>query len=230
MLGYFFQAGAAGQSDLSAKWGLGARFVKEGAAVLLAVKLNPGLAEWISDGMEVAGGEVGEDDVHLVVEYKRQEVWDGVASPRANRFIVHHNLNNPLVSRLEKFSASLPGFGPQLLVVGGLQMIDNFPFMEGRRVERLMGIRNHLESVDQNTLLHFEMARFMDGSLLSELTEHIIPHVDSVGMNEQELPNLESILIKGGVVEVANSNPRLAVMLHMMRTVFRKLSFKRSST
>ena len=101
MLGYFFQAGAAGQSDLSAKWGLGARFVKEGAAVLLAVKLNPGLAEWISDGMEVAGGEVGEDDVHLVVEYKSQEVWDGVASPRANRFIVHHNLNNPLVSRLE---------------------------------------------------------------------------------------------------------------------------------
>ena len=109
-------------------------------------------------------------------------------------------------------------------------MIDNFPFMEGRRVERLMGIRNHLESVDQNTLLHFEMARFMDGSLLSELTEHIIPHVDSVGMNEQELPNLESILIKGGVVEVANSNPRLAVMLHMMRTVFRKLIFKRRST
>ena len=57
--------------------------------------------------MEVAGGEKGEDDVHLIVEYKRQGEWDGVVSLRANRFIVHHDLNNPLVSSLEQFSAWL---------------------------------------------------------------------------------------------------------------------------
>ena len=97
MLGYFFQAGAAaerfvhdevhwsqlleaGEADPGARWGLGgnapvmaARFVKEGAKVLLGAKLSPGLTEWIPEGMEVAGGEVGEDDVHLIVEYKRQE-------------------------------------------------------------------------------------------------------------------------------------------------------------
>ena len=251
MLGYFFQAGAAaerfvhdeahwsrlleaGEADPGARWGLGgnapvmaARFVREGAKVLLGAKLSPGLNQWIPEGMEVAGGEVGEDDVHLIVEYKRQEEWDGVVSPRANRFIVHHDLNNPLVSSLEQFSASLLGFGPQLLVVGGLQMMDNFPFREGQRLERVMGIRNLLESVDQDTLIHFEMASFVDSSLLSELTEHIIPQVDSVGMNEQELPNLEAMVTKGEVVEVADSNPRIAVMLDMMRTVFRKLSSKR---
>ena len=251
MLGYFFQAGAAaerfvhdsdhwtelvtrGAGDPRARWGLGgnapvmaARFVREGAAVLLGAKLSPGLAEWIPEGMEVAGGEVREDDVHLIVEYKRQEEWGGVVSPRANRFIVHHDLNNPLVSSLEQFSASLSGFSPQLLVVGGLQMMDNFPFREGQRVERILGIRNLLESVDQNTLIHFEMASFVDESLLSELTEHIIPQVDSVGMNEQELPNLESMLSRGEVVEVADSNPRIAVMLDMMRTVYRRLGVMR---
>ena len=52
---------------------MAARFVREGAKVLLGAKLSPGLNEWIPECIEVAGGEVGEDDVHLIVEYKRQE-------------------------------------------------------------------------------------------------------------------------------------------------------------
>jgi len=251
MLGYFFQAGAAaerfvhddgywsklveaGVRDPDHRWGLGgnapvmaARFVREGAVVLLGAKLSPGLSDWIPDGLQVAGGEVAEDDVHLIVEYKRNEAWDSVVSPRANRFIVHHDLNNPLVSSLEDFSAALPSFSPQLLVVGGLQMMDNFPFREGQRLDRILGIKKLMQSVDQNTLIHFEMASFVDESLLSELTEHIIPQSDSIGMNEQELPNLESMLTKGKVVDVADSNPRIAVMLDMMRTVYRKLSVTR---
>jgi ADP-dependent glucokinase len=41
---------------------------------------------------------------------------------------VHHDLNNPVVSSLEKFGGQLAQFSPQLLVVSGLQMMDNFPF------------------------------------------------------------------------------------------------------
>ena len=71
------------------------------------------------------------------------------------------------------------------------------------------------------------MASFIDESLLSELTEHIIPKSDSIGMNEQELPNLESMLTRGEVVDVSDSNRRIAVMLVMMRTVYKKLSINR---
>jgi len=251
MLGYFFQAGAAAerfvhddglwsqllntaQADPDHRWGLGgnapvmaARFVKEGAVVLLGAKLSPGLSDWVPQGMQVAGGQVPVDDVHLIVEYKRNEEWDHVASPRANRFIVHHDLNNPLVSSLEEFSSALPGFNPQLVVVGGLQMMDNFPFKEGERLERILGIKKVMQSVEKNTMIHFEMASFVDESLLSELTEHIIPQSDSIGMNEQELPNLESMLTRGEVVDVSDSNPRIAVMLDMMRTVYKKLSINR---
>ena len=248
MLGYFFQAGAAaerfvhdeslwsslvttGVEDPGHRWGLGgnapvmaARFVREGGVVLLGAKLSPGLQEWIPDGMEVAGGAVDTDDVHLIVEYKRNEAWDSVVSPRANRFIVHHDLNNPLVSSLEQFSEAMTKFQPQLLVIGGLQMMDNFPFRPGQRLERIRKIRKMMETVDPDTLIHFEMASFVDESLLQELTEEIIPRSDSIGFNEQELPNLESMLTKGKVVEVADSNPRIAVMLDMMRTVYQKLS------
>ena len=218
------------ETDPEHRWGLGgnapvmaARFAREGADVLLGAKLSPGLADWIPDGVQVAGGKVAQDDVHLIVEYKRNELWDAVQSPRANRYIVHRDMNNPLVSSLEEFSAALPSFHPNLVVVGGLQMMDNFPFKEGERLERIVKIKNLMRSQSRETLIHFEMASFVDGSLLEELVEHVIPQSDSIGMNEQELPNLVSMLTSGRVVEVADSNPRTAVMLDMMRTVFRVL-------
>lgn len=167
------------------------------------------------------------DDVHLIIEYKRNELWDGVESPRANRFIVHRDMNNPLVSSLEEFSRVLPAFSPQLLVVGGLQMMDNFPFREGQRLERIIKIKNLMRSQSKETMIHFEMASFVDSNLLMELVEHVIPQSDSIGMNEQELPNLSSVLTSGKVVEVADSNPRTAVVLDMMRTVFSLLSVER---
>ena len=64
-------------------------------------------------------------------------------------------------------------------------MMDNFPFKEGERLERILGIKKVMQSVEKNTMIHFEMASFVDESLLSELTEHIIPQSDSIGMNEQ---------------------------------------------
>ena len=89
--------------------------------MLLGAKLSPGLAEWIPEGMEVAGGDIDADDVHLIMEYKRNEEWDGVVSPRANRFIIHHDLNNPLVSSLEQFKMALPAFNPQHDSGGGAE-------------------------------------------------------------------------------------------------------------
>lgn len=230
------------KKDPDQRWGLGGnapvmatRFAKEGADVLLGAELepaagtkeNPNIGNWIPDNVGVAGGNARMDDVHLIIEYKRNELWDGVESPRANRFIVHRDMNNPLVSSLEEFSRVLPAFSPQLLVVGGLQMMDNFPFREGQRLERIIKIKNLMRSQSKETMIHFEMASFVDSNLLMELVEHVIPQSDSIGMNEQELPNLSSVLTSGKVVEVADSNPRTAVVLDMMRTVFRLLSVER---
>jgi len=246
MFGYFFKAGAAaerfvhdpalwdelvgtGRADPAARWGLGgnapvmaSRFAREGAAVLLGAKLSPGLAEAAAE-MQLAGGSVPEDDIHLILEYKRDEVWAGAISPRANRFILHRDENNPLVSSLEQFRAALPVFRPQLLVVGGLQMMDNFPFKEGERLKRILAIQEAMVEQDSGTRIHFEMASFVDSSLLAELVQHVIPQADSLGMNEQELPNLHSMLTAGRVTEVADSNPRIAVVLDQMRDVYRLL-------
>ena len=68
------------------------------------------------------------------------------------------------------------------------------------------------------------MASFVDATLFKELTETVIPHADSLGMNEQELPNLHSMLVHGNVSYVSDSNPRIATVLDQMREVFRLLS------
>ena len=44
------------------------------------------------------------------------------------RFIIHSDVANPTLSALEDFGQAMKKFDPDLLVVSGLQMMDNFPF------------------------------------------------------------------------------------------------------
>ena len=74
---------------------------------------------------------------------------------------------------------------------------------------------------DDMTRIHFEMASFIDKSLLEELTTLVVPHADSLGMNEQELPNLHSMLHYGNVSFVSDSNPRTAVVLGIQNSNIR---------
>ena len=64
------------------------------------------------------------------------------------------------------------------------------------------------------------MASFADESLLSDLVESVLPYSDSLGMNEQELPNLYSILHSGSVTLLSDPYPRVAGVLDQMRAVF----------
>ena len=47
------------------------------------------------------------------------------------RFIIHNDATNPYMDSLEQFTEELKSFKPSLLAVGGLQMLENFPFQEG---------------------------------------------------------------------------------------------------
>lgn len=88
------------------------------------------------------------------------------------------------------------------------------------RAERLDLVKKQILSQPLSTLAHFEMASYVDLDLLKQLTTKILPFVDSVGMNEQELTNLYSVLEYGEVSIVADSNPRVATALDQMRKTF----------
>ena len=62
------------------------------------------------------------------VNFEKQNVW-----AFEHRFIIHNDKQNPTVSSLEDLDETLKHIEhpPNLFVVSGLQMMDNYPFMPG---------------------------------------------------------------------------------------------------
>lgn len=158
------------------------------------------------------------------MEYKTGERWGPFTAPRANRYILHNDQNNPTISSLEYLDEHLATFNARLLVVSGLQMMDSYPFSAGIREARLRKVQQQIAVQPQTTLVHFEMASYVEIRLLRLLLDDVIPYSDSIGMNEQELDNLQQVLLENRVSFASESNPRVAQALHQMRTVFRGLN------
>lgn len=198
------------------------RLFNEGCEVTLAATLTEKHRKSIPEGIKVVGETVNRDDIHLIMEYKAQENWGPYTAPRANRYIAHHDVHNPHVKSLESLSPHIDN--PDLFVVSGLQLMDNFNYPNaGMRTERLRKIMKQIKSLPRKTKIHFEMASFTEERLLKDLQEYILPYVDSLGMNEQELDNLYHLYQYGNVSFVSNSTPRVATVLDQMRLIFRSV-------
>ena len=202
---------------------MGIRFYLEGAKVLIASTMSKKQRSHLPEGIDVTEFEPSEDfidDIHLILEYKTGDRFGEFVAPRANRYILHSDANNPMITSLELLNVNQ--HQPKLFVVAGLQMLDNYPFKSASvRTERLQGVRNQMTSADSSTLIHFEMASFVEIELLQELLKTVIPYSDSIGMNEQEVDNIVNVLEKGKISLSADSNPRVASTLDQMRKVLR---------
>lgn len=126
------------EKDPAARWEVGgnapvmaSRFLLEGCDVVLAARTSPRLLGALPEGLRAVGGALDKDDVHLILEYKADAKWGPFTAPRANRYILHNDENNPMVSSLEPLGEVLKTFQPNLLVVSGLQMMDSYPFPAG---------------------------------------------------------------------------------------------------
>lgn len=199
------------------------RMAQEGAEVLLAAKLSESTRKSLHSNLKVLGEALEEDDIHLILEYKTGDKWGKFTSPRANRFIVHSDSSNPHLETVEDLEKQIIAFDPSVLVVGGLQMMDNFPFKIGEVDTRLGKLRSLLASLPKKINTHFEMASFTDPKLLQKILLNVVEYSDSLGMNEQELPNLVSMLQYGNVSLLSDAYPRVASVLDQMRVVYRLL-------
>ncbi|XP_072558904.1 ADP-dependent glucokinase-like isoform X2 [Paramormyrops kingsleyae] len=216
------------------RWSLGgnaavmaSRMALEGCEVLLGADFSPELTDVLPQQITVVGNVVEEPDIHLILEYPSGATWGQYTSKRANRFIVHSDDHNPYLASMEAFERKLKDFHPDLLVVGGMQMMDNFPFRKGEREALLDRLAQLLDSSSPGMGVHFEMASFVDEGLLSELLRLVLPRADSLGMNEQELPNLLSLLRGGSVTLLSDPNPRVATVLDQMRELYRLVNRQR---
>ena len=206
------------------------RLAQEGWDVLLAAKMNKETADMLHSSIKLVSESTNEveEDVHLILEYDLGARWGPYSSPRANRFIVHNDHSNMLLESLEGFEDVVSQFKPDLLIVGGLQMLDNFVFDDEIRTNRLQQLEQLLRSLPDSTKIHFEMASFSEQKLLEEILQYVIPYVDSIGMNEQELANLYSLLVHGNISIVSDYSPRIAITLDQARGVYQTLKDRKT--
>ncbi|TNN60819.1 ADP-dependent glucokinase [Liparis tanakae] len=197
------------------------RMATEGCDILLGGSFSPDFTDVLSEHITVAGNIVEEPDIHLILEYPAGASWGNYTSRRANRYIVHSDDHNPYLDSMEDFAEKLQDFNPDLMVVGGLQMMDNFPFQAGERDALFSRLSALLSSSSPTIGVHFEMASFVEESIMEDLLHYVIPHADSLGMNEQELPNLLSLLKGSNITVLSDPNPRVATVLDQMREVYR---------
>ncbi|CAL8243524.1 unnamed protein product [Lota lota] len=200
------------------------RMANEGCDVLLGGSFSPDFTEVLSQHITVAGNVVEEPDIHLILEYPAGASWGPYTSRRANRYIVHSDDHNPYLDSMGDFAENLRDFHPDLLVVGGLQMMDNFPFKSDEREALLSDLADMMSSSSTQTGIHFEMASFVDEGLMKDLLTLVVPNADSLGMNEQELPNLLSLLKGSNITVLSDPNPRVATVLDQMRELYRILN------
>ncbi|KAM3877329.1 ADP-dependent glucokinase [Diretmus argenteus] len=200
------------------------RMANEGCDVLLGGSFSPDFTDVLSQHITVAGNVVEEPDIHLILEYPSGASWGPYTSRRANRYIVHSDDHNPYLASMEDFAEKLKDFNPDLLVVGGLQMMDSFPFQSRERETLLSRLATLLSSSSPQTGVHFEMASFVEEDLMEDLIRLVVPYADSLGMNEQELPNLLSLLKGSNITVLSDPNPRVATVLDQMRELYRILN------
>ncbi|XP_033841982.1 ADP-dependent glucokinase-like [Periophthalmus magnuspinnatus] len=200
------------------------RLAKEGCDVLLGGSFSPDFTDVLSEHITVAGKILEEPDIHLILEYPVGAAWGPYISRRANRYIIHSDDHNPYLDSMEEFAKKLAHFKPDLLVVGGLQMMDSFPFQTGERDSLLSRLSDLISSSSAKLGTHFEMASFVEESIMEDLLHYVIPYADSLGMNEQELPNLLSLLKGSNITVLSDPNPRVATVLDQMREVYRILN------
>lgn len=200
-----------------------ARFADLGCDVLLAAELEKSTIAKLGPTIKLTGKPVEEDDIHLVLEFKSGAYWGKYISKRANRLIVNNDVHAPLLKPIEQLEEELVSFAPKLLTVGGLQMLDTYPFKPGEREKRIERLGIFFQKTPKNVLKHLELGSYTDDAFFKHLIETIVPCTDSLGMNEQELNNFHSVLKFGNTSFVANSMPRVATILDSMREVFKLL-------
>lgn len=199
------------------------RFILEGLdKVILGTQHSKSTLEHYNEKMTISGPLVDVDDVHLCIEYPAGERWGNYVAPRANRLIIHSDYYNPTLKSIDNFVNRLESNkNLDLFVIGGLQMMDNIPIPIEIRREKLTKLSQVLSMMPTHKpKVHLELASFTEKALLQSINELILPHVHSLGMNEQELPTLLNFLNKGGVNIRSEAYPRVATTLDQMRQLY----------
>ena len=201
-----------------------------GNAALMAQKLT----ELTSNDTEVfLGGPVGhklrallnprlrtldskeeEDEVHMILEYAKGDKWGSVTAECANRFIFSNDVANSELAAVDSFFDYIDAHHPELVIVSGVHLLDRFP--EEVQQKKLDHLAKRLQRLSDPTVVHLELASIGSLELVKRVLTTLLPHLTSLGLNEQEL--MSALRAGGGPPEllVDMDPPEVGIVADMM--------------
>jgi len=193
--------------------------------VMLVAGVGPLLAELLHPRVVVPlSGRIDEDEVHLILEFDKGEVWGDKTAPRANRFIVTNDRTNAEMRPLDIYPEALADFDATMVVFSGVHGCEGEP--PAVRLAILDKASAWLLSIPASLPIHLELASLADLDFARLIGEKLVGAVDSLGLNEQELSIL-SRAIGGPHMELLESTsfekPEVAVaadLVHWLLTQF----------
>ena len=205
------------------------RFTKEKCkGVFLGGIVSEELAKLLPSNIEVPPKESNEDSlnkydqIHLIMEYEKGSSWGNLTSPRANRFIVVRDIPNGQIQSLVPFHKSLATFQPNLVIISGLHLLEGQP--NEYRQNRLKDVAEQLTASDMSPApIHIELASVGEIEYMKQLATLIVPTVDSLGLNEQELGSI--YLALGGTEFTRDhfKDPLVSTVVKALRLVYREI-------
>ena len=123
-----------------------------------------------------------------IKEYQNGEEWGKMKAPRANRFIITHDKTNSMLLAVEDLHEKLERFDPQLFIISGVHMLESAE--DDYRVKRVEEICHKVSEIKREVPVHLELASMGDPLFIKEVAYKIVPYIDSLGLNEDELGHL----------------------------------------
>ncbi|CAD8067447.1 unnamed protein product [Paramecium sonneborni] len=157
-------------------------------------------------------------DVHIVVNFDEGDVFDTIICQHTNRLYLQNDQDNLKFPGLEYLEADIEKIHPDLLVIGGFQLMNQKPKKEYQEI--ILKLKQILVKSKNQLKIHFEMGAFNDENLLMYLIEHILPHVHSTGMNEQELQLLYNFITRGQLEQKQiSTNQQIEIVIKLIQTL-----------
>ncbi|PRP88748.1 hypothetical protein PROFUN_00216 [Planoprotostelium fungivorum] len=223
------------------------RFAQEGCkSVILGGAVGGKLSELLHPSVVVpqrtdiqydkatARSNQAEDEVHLIMEYPRGAHFNGLKAPRANRFIVHSDTTNAELKLMQPFHTLLTekisqGQFPQVVVISGFHLLDvQTSEMQKSSIDAALSYFTDDNQLPRSVPIHFELASMKNGEFIRSLAEKLLPRVDSIGLNEQELGSF--YLAMGGKRYTLEqfAHPEVRTVLDALQFIYNVVSHTRS--
>ncbi len=130
---------------------------------------------------------IEKDEVHLILEYAANELFEQLKAPTANRFIVSHDVYNSQMKLLDDFFDIINAYEPDLIILSGLHLLESQT--HDVRINKLESLTKHLSHNSEiKNVIHLELASIGDHEFMKAILDiNLFYHINSLGLNEQEL-------------------------------------------